>query len=129
MRSLAVSAVVRDTTGRYLLVLRSAPPESGRWTLPGGKVEPGETLREALVREVGEETGLGVRVGSEVGVLERAAPDGTVYEIHCFTADPLDGVVAAGSDAAGVRWAAVDELRTLTVTRGLLERLRQWHQL
>ncbi|TDW30480.1 NUDIX hydrolase [Cryobacterium psychrophilum] len=129
MGSLAVSAVVRDPAGRYLLVLRSASPERGRWTLPGGRVEPGETLHDALVREVREETGLGVRVVAEVGTLERAAPDGTLFEIHCFTTEPLDGVFAAGSDAAGLRWATAGELRTLNVTRGLLDSLRQWHQL
>lgn len=128
MGTLAVSAVVRDSTGRYLLVLRSDAPERGRWTLPGGKVETGETLREALVREVGEETGLRVRVIAELGVVERGAPSGAVYEIHCFTADALDGVLAAGSDAAGVRWATVGELRTLNLTRGLLDSLKKWGQ-
>lgn len=129
MAIVAVSAVLRDADGRYLLVMRSAAPETGRWTLPGGKVEPGESLHEALVREVREETGLWVRVGVEVGVLERAAPNGMTFAIHCFTAEPLDGVCVAGSDAAAVRWVTVGELGTLTVTDGLLEGLRQWHQL
>lgn len=129
MGILAVSAIVRDPAGRYLLVLRSDAPETGRWTLPGGRVEPGETLHEALVREVREETGLEIRVEVEVGVLERAAPDGATFEIHCFTAEPLEGVCAAGSDATGVRWVTAAELEKLTVTRGLLDSLRQWHQL
>jgi 8-oxo-dGTP diphosphatase len=129
MRSVAVSAVVRDPSGRFLLVLRSAAPDSGRWTLPGGRVEPGETLPEALVREVGEETGLAVRVVAEVGVLERAAPEGGVFEIHCFTVEQTAGTLAAGSDAAGVRWATEGELRTLELTQGLLDSLRRWHLL
>lgn len=123
----AVSAVVRDALGRYLLVLRSAPPESGAWTLPGGRVEPGETLRDAVAREVREETGLRVRAAAEAGVASRAAPDGRVFEIHCFTTEPSDGEPEAGSDAAQVRWVAAGEFPTLNVTLGLLDDLRRWH--
>lgn len=124
-RVLAVSAMVTDAAGRILLVQRSAPPEPGRWTLPGGRVEPGERLEDAAAREVHEETGLRVRVGSEVGILERATPDGGVFEIHCFGAGHLGGEPTAGSDAASVRWASVDELAGLELTRGLRELLER----
>lgn len=124
----AVSAVVTDAAGRYLLVRRSAPPEQGRWTLPGGRVEPGERMEDAVVREVLEETGLHVRVVAEAGILERATPDGGVFEIHCFATDYRGGVPTAGSDAGGVRWATVDELATLELTRGLRDLLARWRR-
>ncbi len=122
----AVSAVVTDAAGRYLLVRRSHAPEAGRWALPGGRVEPGETLADAVVREVLEETGLTVRPRREVGVVTRPAPGGGTYEIHCFTANHITGAAVAGSDAAGVRWVAPQELPALETTRGLVEALRAW---
>lgn len=122
----AVSAIVRDAAGRILLVQRSAPPETGRWTLPGGRVEPGEGLAQAAAREVLEETRLQVRITAEAGTVQRATPDGGVYEIHCFTTEYRGGEPVAGSDAAGVRWATVDELGTLELTRGLRELLSEW---
>ncbi|GAA4378529.1 NUDIX hydrolase [Agromyces bauzanensis] len=125
-RVAAVSAVVTDAAGRYLLVQRSVSPEAGRWTLPGGRAEPGEPLPDAAAREVLEETGLRVRVGGELGTLERAAPDGGVFEIHCFAAEYRGGAPIASSDAAAVRWAAADELPALELTRGLRELLVRW---
>jgi ADP-ribose pyrophosphatase YjhB (NUDIX family) len=122
----AVSAIVTDVAGRYLLVRRSRPPEAGRWALPGGRVEPGETLADAVIREVVEETGLAVRPGREVGVVRRPAPGGGTYEIHCFIVDVLGGEAVAGSDAADVRWAAPHELSAMETTRGLVEALRTW---
>ncbi|MGI8799897.1 MAG: NUDIX hydrolase, partial [Pseudonocardia sp.] len=56
-----VGAIVRDAAGRLLLVQRVNEPGAGRWSLPGGRVEPGETDQDAVVREVAEETGLQVR--------------------------------------------------------------------
>lgn len=125
-RVLAVSAIVTDAAGRVLLVRRSAPPESGRWSLPGGRVEPGERLADAAAREALEETGLRVNVISEVGTLERATPDGGVFEIHCFVAEHRGGEPFAGSDAGAVRWATADELTGLELTRGLRELLARW---
>jgi len=122
----AVSAIVTDARGRYLLVRRSRPPEAGRWAPPGGRVEAGETLRDAVIREVVEETGLAVRPGREVGVVRRPAPGGGTYEVHCFIADVLGGEAVAGSDAGGVRWAEPHELSGLETTRGLVEALRAW---
>ena len=122
----AVSAIVTDAAGRYLLVRRSRPPEAGRWAPPGGRVEAGETLRDAVIREVVEETGLAVRPAREVGVVRRAAPGGGTYEVHCFVADLLGGEAVAGSDAIGVRWAAPHELSAMETTRGLVEAFRAW---
>ncbi len=122
----AVSAVVTDAAGRYLLVRRSHEPEAGRWALPGGRVEPGETLAAALVREIREETGLTVRPGREVGVVRRAAPGGGDYEIHCFIAEHLGGEAVAGSDASSLRWVAPRDLPALDTARGLVEALVTW---
>lgn len=125
-RVLAVSALVTDAAGRTLLVRRSAPPEAGRWTLPGGHVEPGEHLADAAAREVLEETGVRVRVREELGTLERATPEGGVFEIHCFAAEYQGGATTAGSDAGDVRLVTDDELRDLELTRGLRDLLERW---
>ena len=58
----AAGAVITDAAGRVLLVLRGHEPQSGRWSIPGGHVEPGETPAEAAAREALEETGLTVRI-------------------------------------------------------------------
>ena len=122
----AVSAVVTDAAGRYLLVLRTEDPEAGRWALPGGRVEPGETLEDAVVREVGEETGVRVRVARRAGVVERPSPGGGTYEIHCFVAEYLDGDAVAASDAGDIRWVHRTELSLLETTRGLVGALHEW---
>ncbi|MEV1128696.1 NUDIX domain-containing protein [Agromyces sp. NPDC049794] len=123
---MAVSTMVADAAGRLLLVQRSKPPEAGRWSLPGGRVEPGERLEDAAAREVLEETGLRVRIVSEAGMIERSTPDGGVFEIHSFAAQYLGGEPVAADDAGGVRWATPDELSTLELTRGLQELLARW---
>ncbi len=120
----AVGAIVwRATDGAVLLVRRANPPLAGRWTLPGGKVEPGETPAEAIVREVREETGLDVSV---VRFLERVELGGFVIdEIECTLDAPSNHAARAGDDAADVRWAALDELAALDVNAeavGVLER-------
>ena len=58
-----MGAVIKDGAGRLLLIKRGHEPEAGRWSLPGGRIEPGESDEQALVREIGEETGLTVTVG------------------------------------------------------------------
>ncbi|MER8473677.1 NUDIX domain-containing protein [Mesorhizobium sp. M1328] len=73
-KRVAASAVVLDEEGRLLLVQRAHQPDKGCWTLPGGCVEAGETLEQAVIREVAEETGLAIRVVREVGQLK--VPDG-----------------------------------------------------
>jgi acetyl-CoA carboxylase carboxyl transferase subunit beta len=110
----AVGAIVwRAADGAVLLVQRANPPLAGRWTLPGGKVEPGETPAEAIVREVREETGLDVRV---LRHLERVELGGFVIdEIECALAAPALDTPRAGDDASDVRWASLDELAALDV--------------
>ena len=102
VRTLAASAVVKNAEGQVLLVLRANEPDAGCWTIPGGHVEPGETLEDAAVREAFEETGLRVAVEHEVGTLDLANGPDEVYEIHDFLAHVVSGDVVAGDDAADV---------------------------
>jgi mutator protein MutT len=111
-----VGAVILDGN-QVVLVKRAHEPLKGEWSLPGGAVELGETLAEAVVREVHEETGLDVSVGPVLEVLDRVHPgtDGRV-EYHYILIDYLctadGGELAAGSDAAEACWVSVDDLTT-----------------
>lgn len=115
----AVGGVARNTAGRLLVVRRANPPAAGRWTLPGGKVRPGERLADAVRREFLEETGLEVRVGDLVGVAE-AIGDGAHYVILDFHVNIVAGALAAGDDAADTAWMGRADLTGAGSTRGLL---------
>jgi 8-oxo-dGTP diphosphatase len=122
-----VGAVVRDDAGRLLLIRRGQEPSRGLWSLPGGRVEPGETLEAAVVREVREETGLDVRVGAPVGSV--LIPAGAVvYDVTDFACTPTDPALppVAGDDADDVAWVDVTALDGLACTPRLVETLREW---
>lgn len=121
-----VGAVVHDDVGRLLLVLRRYAPAAGTWSLPGGRVEPGEADPDAVRREVAEETGIEVEVGALVGTVDRDAPGGRTYEIHDYACAVTGGTLAAGDDAADARWVTETELRALRCAPGLVETLRDW---
>jgi 8-oxo-dGTP diphosphatase len=121
-----VGAIVRDGAGQLLLVQRGHDPEAGRWSLPGGRVEPGETDAEALVREMREETGLIVTAGPLVGAVERPGGAGTVLDIRDYAATVTGGQLTAGDDAAAARWVAPADVTSLPLTTGLAEALRAW---
>ena len=122
--------IVRDDRDRLLLVRRGQEPERGRWSVPGGRVEPGETGEEAVVREVLEETGLRVVVTGVAGYVERPAPRGGTYEIEDYYARVEPGTdprqLHAASDAEDVGWFPVHRLEELDLTSGLREALQEW---
>jgi 8-oxo-dGTP diphosphatase len=116
----SVGAVIVDG-GRVLLIKRGQPPLQGRWSLPGGVVEIGETLQEALAREVREETGLEIEVGPLVEVLDRIErEDDNRIEYHYVIIDyrclVRGGRLACGSDADDARWVSASDVASFNVT-------------
>jgi len=121
-----VGAVVTDGEGRLLMIKRGHEPGAGLWSIPGGRIEPGETDAEALVRELLEETSLVVEPGRLLGRVQRPGLDGTVIDIRDYAATVIGGALRPGDDAADVRWVAAGELDSLDITEGLIEALTSW---
>jgi len=124
-----VGGIVRDGD-RLLLVRRGQAPARGTWSVPGGRVEAGESDAEATAREVLEETGLAVEGGDLAGSVERDAPGGGVYVIHDYRCRPARDAdvtaVRAGDDADDAGWFTAAELRALDTAPGLVEALESW---
>jgi len=122
---LAVSAAIfRD--GRVLIVRRARPPAHGLYTLPGGGVELGEALVEAVIREVDEETGLKIEPIALVGYREVITRDAASrierhFVILPFAARWISGEVALNEELAEARWLAPCELSGLPTTEGLAD--------
>jgi 8-oxo-dGTP diphosphatase len=124
----AVGAIILERS-ELVLVKRAREPALGEWSLPGGRVEIGESLAEACAREVREECGLDVEVEGLAGVFERILrdDDGRVthhYVIHDFWVKPRGHDLTPGDDADDARWVAVDQLSEYTLTAGLFEFLQ-----
>lgn len=112
---LGVAGIAFDRDCRVLLVR-----DEGRgWSVPGGRVEPGERLIDACVRELREETGLVVRVAELCEVFERIEPD-LHYVILDYLVEVVGGQLAAGDDAVEVGWFSFAEVARLPTTAGLL---------
>ena len=116
-------AVVDD---RVLMIRRGHGPAAGEWSVPGGRVEAGELLESAVVREVAEETGLDVVVDELLGWVERFHGD-THYVILDFRVTVLDPdrSLQARDDAAEAAWIPIAELDDYTIVEGLLDFLRE----
>jgi 8-oxo-dGTP diphosphatase len=125
---LAVSAaIIRD--GKVLIVRRARPPAYGVFTLPGGGVEVGETLHQAIIREVMEETALAIEPLGLAGYREAIARDaeGKVerhFLILPFAARFIGGEIALNEELAEARWLVPSELDGLKTTEGLAEIVR-----
>lgn len=116
---MAVGAVLFDARGRVLLVRRGRPPGAGTWSLPGGRVDPGEALEVAVVREVLEEAALATRVVCALGVVHVGGEGGVLFAIHehlLALLDDRNACARAGDDASDVRWVSPRELRRVPVT-------------
>lgn len=122
---IGVGAVIIEGD-RLVLVKRAYPPIQGQWSIPGGVLEVGETVREAAVREAHEETGLIVEPGELLGVYDRILhdPEHRVqyhYVLIDFFCRAVGGELHAASDAAEVRWFTRAELSTLNLAEDTLE--------
>ena len=119
-----VGAVVLDGDC-VLLVRRGKAPSQGKWSIPGGLIELGERLEDAVVRELEEESGLRIRVLGLCGVIDRivADPERDSVRYHWVIVDYVatveSGTLQAGSDAAEAQWVRVDELDRFDTTDGV----------
>jgi 8-oxo-dGTP diphosphatase len=123
-----VGAVIIED-GRVLLVKRGHPPLAGEWSIPGGVLELGETLREAAVREVREETCLTVETAELLGVYDRVLRDDDGHTLYHFVlVDFLcrraGGKAQAADDADEVRWFTPAEARELPLAEDTAEVIR-----
>ena len=121
---LGVGALIFDT-GRILLVERGREPLKGWWSLPGGAVETGERLSDAIKREVLEETNLLVEAMEAVEIFERLMYDAAdCIEYHYVLIDYLcqvrGGELRAGDDSSNVAWVKREDLATYKITEGTL---------
>ena len=124
-----VGAVILDGDC-VLLIQRGGTTLPGKWSIPGGLVELGETTRDAVCREIAEECGLEIELVDVCGVLDRVVrdPDGRVryhWVLVDFLAVVRGGTLCAGDDAADARWVPIDEVETYDTTDGLMDMIRR----
>jgi ADP-ribose pyrophosphatase YjhB (NUDIX family) len=121
-----VGVIVTDGQGRLLMIKRGHEPGAGLWSIPGGRIEPGETDAEAVIREMLEETSLAVEVDRLIGRVQRPGLNGAVIDIRDYAATVTGGTLRPGDDAADARWVAPGELDSLEITEGLVDALTEW---
>ena len=117
---LCAGAVAVDH-GLLLLVKRGTDPGKGLWSLPGGRVESGESVIAAVLREFNEETGLEGVCGSFVGWVERMGVDHHFVVLDFLVTAREDGEPGAGGDALEARWVASEELAAMDLLDGLFD--------
>lgn len=125
----AVGAVVIHE-GRILLILRANPPQKGKWAVPGGSVEKGETLQEAAEREVLEETGLIISAGDPVHTVEiiDRYPDGKIrfhYRVVEVMGEYVSGSLKAADDASETGWFSMEDLEKIELTETMKTLLKK----
>lgn len=112
-----------------LLIKRGKPPRAGQWSLPGGLQHLGETIAEAAIREVAEETGVRVRVGAVIGAYDSIVRDAGGVRYHYtlvdVDADWVAGEAAAASDAAAAGWFRMAQLDGLDLWADTLDAIRR----
>jgi 8-oxo-dGTP diphosphatase len=125
-----VGAIIKDEAGRLLLIRRRNEPGAGLWSLPGGRIEAGESDEQAVIREIREETGLVVTCGPLVGSVELPGLASAVVEVADYLAFVVAGELTAGDDAADARWVTPRERAALDaggqLTGGLAATLASW---
>lgn len=124
-----VGAVVPDGN-RVLLVRRAYEPGKGLWSVPGGLIEVGETVEEAVRREVEEETGVAVRVDRLIGVFDNIVrdEDGKVrfhYVLIDYLAQPVGGEVRLSKETLDACWVNLEDVKNLQMTKTALKLLSQ----
>ena len=123
---LCVGAVV-VRQGSILLIRRGSPPGEGLWSVPGGRVQRGESLVDAVRRELQEETGLDGEVGDAVGWTELIGRRRHYVIVDYRVTVAPDAVPTAGSDAADAAWVAFDDLENWDLVDGLAQFLADHH--
>ncbi|RPI26121.1 MAG: NUDIX domain-containing protein [Actinobacteria bacterium] len=116
------AVVIAD--GRILLIRRGRGAYAGYWAVPGGRQRLGETMRDAVAREVLEETGLVVSVGDPVwagDIVDDSDPPRWHYAIVDFAATVVGGRLAAGDDADAAEWVSLDDALSYRLTPTMLD--------
>ena len=121
--TLAVGGIIFNNQKQILLIQRNQPPAMGCWSIPGGKLEAGESLAEACQREIKEETGLETEIKNIVAVVERRI-EGFHYVIIDYLAlhvDEENSQLIAQSDVSEARWVSLEHLIDYDLVEGLAE--------
>ena len=104
-----MGAVIHDPAGRLLLIRRGHDPHRGLWSLPGGRIEAGESPEQAVVREVREETGLTCALREELTPVEYTDPKGRPKTVRYWRMDPVGGEFTPNDEVDELRWLAPED--------------------